>query len=113
MLGKKCPEGMECRSEKLPPALPAFLYNMNQNQTFLLSCEIYPHELPTILKNNFQLRPHPPQKQPHNPFCPICLKFVPPDAYVFSYFASIFGKTYLAHEACLLKEDGNCLNTIL
>jgi hypothetical protein len=92
---------------------PAFLYNMNQNQGFLTSCDIYQNELATILKHNFHPMPYSSHLQTLNPFCPLCLAFVTPDSPFLGYFAPIFGKTYLAHEHCLKKEDSNCLNTIV
>lgn len=98
MLGNKYLEGVDTHSERLTSiAHMPFLYNMNQNQGFLASCDIYPHEMPTILKHNFTALPYPAHNNPNNPFCPICLKFVAPGTSFLGYFAAIFGKTYLAH----------------
>jgi hypothetical protein len=90
-----------------------FLYNIDQNQGFLHSCDIYPNELATILKQNFLPLRYPNDNAHANPFCPVCLRFVAPTQPFLGYFSNIFGKTFLAHDDCLRREDNNCLNTIV
>lgn len=98
MLGNKYSDVVDTHSERLMALhQPTFLYNMEQNQGFLHSCDIYPNDLATILKQNFMHARYPTDHVNINPFCPICLTYVAPHHPFLAYFSNIFGKTYLAH----------------
>lgn len=66
----------DTHSEGFSTKSPSLMYDIHQSQGFLGSHEIYPNEMGTILKHNFQYMSYPTDLTYINPFCPLCLHYV-------------------------------------
>lgn len=62
-----------------------------------------------LLTKSFNSQSYPVDFSMVNPFCPICGKFVKDNERPLIYESKKFNKNFLAHEACLDKEEANSM----